>query len=63
MATLYSTKLISKRLIEEIISSLKNLDYGSLEIYVVNNQVTQITKRQIKKTNNINDKPNNRGKI
>ncbi|HUW22093.1 MAG TPA: DUF2292 domain-containing protein [Candidatus Bathyarchaeia archaeon] len=57
MATpLYSTKSISHHLLEEIIDSLKNLDYGSLEIYVVDHQVTQITKRQIKKTNHLTQK-------
>ena len=54
MNTPYSTKFISKELLDEILNSLKDLDYGSLEIYVVNNEVTQITKRQIKKTNKQN---------
>jgi len=52
----YSTKFISKQLIEEIKQGLRDLDFGSLEIYVVNREVTQITKRQIKKTNNIETK-------
>lgn len=47
----YSTKAISEQLIKEITKSLQDLDYGSLEIYVVNHEVTQITKRHIKKTN------------
>ena len=55
----YSTKSVSKQLIQEIIKSLKGLDFGSLEIYVVNREVTQITKRQIKKTNNHADKRKN----
>ena len=46
----YSTKNISKSLLDEICRDLKDLDYGSLEIYVTNHKVTQITKRQIKKT-------------
>lgn len=48
----YSTAKISPALIKEIKDSLKGLDYGSVEVYVVNNEVTQITKRHIKKTNN-----------
>ena len=47
----YSTKNISQKLMDEIKNGLQDLDYGSLEIYVVDNQVTQITKRRIKKTN------------
>jgi hypothetical protein len=52
--TLYSTKRISKQLTEEISAALKNVDaYGSVEIYVQDNKVTQITTRTIKKTNGI----------
>ncbi len=47
----YSTTHISQQLVDEICGALKNLDYGSVELYVVNGNVTQITKRQIKKTN------------
>jgi hypothetical protein len=47
----YSTINISQKLMDEIKNGLKDLDYGSIEIYVVDNQVTQITKRRIKKTN------------
>lgn len=47
----YSTKDISKQLIAEIKDVLRGLDYGSVEIYVQNGEVTQITKRHIKKTN------------
>ena len=50
----YSTKNISSQLLKEIKEALTNLDYGSVEIYVVKNEVTQITKRHIKKTNNKN---------
>ncbi len=50
----YSTKTISKQLLDDIGTSLQNLEYGSLEIYVVEGEVTQISKRQIKKTNAIN---------
>jgi hypothetical protein len=48
----YSTSRISPKLINEISSALKNVDaYGSVEIYVQNAEVTQITTRTIKKTN------------
>ena len=48
----YSTQKISDKLLREISEALLNLDYGSVEIYVTNGEVTQITKRHIKKTNN-----------
>lgn len=52
--TLYSTKRITKELTDEINSALKSVDaYGSVEIYVQDNKVTQITTRTIKKTNGI----------
>ena len=47
----YSTKRISPKLISEIKAALKGIAYGSVEIYVVGHQVTQITRRLIKKTN------------
>lgn len=48
----YSTKRISKTLLEEITQALKNVGpYGSLEIFVQDCTVTQITVRNIKKTN------------
>lgn len=46
----YSTKTISKNLLNEIAKDLEGLDYGSIEIYVTAHKVTQITKRRIKKT-------------
>lgn len=52
----YSTKRISSKLISEIKSALKSIkSYGSVELYVQRNNVTQITVRNIKKTNNINN--------
>lgn len=48
----YSTLRISPQLLEEIKSSLSHLDWGSIEIYVQNSTVVQITRRQIKKTTN-----------
>jgi hypothetical protein len=52
MVSDYSTTKISDKLLQEISEALQGLDYGSVEIYVTNNEVTQITKRHIKKTNN-----------
>ncbi len=50
----YSTKIVSAKLLNEIKEAIHNLNFGSVEIYVVNNQVTQITRRHIRKTNNNN---------
>ncbi len=49
----YSTKRISDKLFQEIKDALLNLDYGSVEIFVTGSEVTQITRRHIKKTNGI----------
>ena len=47
----YSTQTISTSLLEEIAQALKHVSpYGSVEIYVQDNVVTQITIRNIKKT-------------
>lgn len=47
----YSTIKISPQLVQDIIGALQNIEgYGSVELYVQNNQVTQITVRSIKKT-------------
>lgn len=48
----YSTKNIHPELLEEIAEALKNIrGWGSVEIYVQNHKVVQITERNIKKTN------------
>lgn len=48
----YSTKNINPLLLEEIADALKNIrGWGSVEIYVQNFKVVQITERNIKKTN------------
>lgn len=52
MVSDYSTTKISDKLLQEISEALQGLNYGSVEIYVTNGEVTQITKRHIKKTNN-----------
>lgn len=50
-------KNLSERLMEDIKAELERIGYGSLEIYVQNNKVTQMTVRNIKKTNvDIKDK-------
>lgn len=38
------------KLVAEVKKALDNLSYGSVELYVQNNTVTQITVRQIRKT-------------
>jgi hypothetical protein len=45
----YSTQKITPQLITKIIEVLKGTPYGSVEIYVENHVVTQISKRQIMK--------------
>ena len=52
----YSTKKINQKLLEEIKDVLAGLDFGSVEVFVTNSEVTQITKRQIKKTNGLTKK-------
>jgi len=46
-----TSPILSAALTEEIKEALDGLDYGSVEIYIQNGKVTQITKRKIKKTN------------
>ncbi len=46
----YSTRRISSDLLDEIKSTLQQLDWGSIEIFVQDYTVVQITRRQIKKT-------------
>ena len=51
MAGGYSTIKISEELLEEISVALQNIrGWGSVEIYVQNSEVVQITERNIKKT-------------
>lgn len=53
----YSTQNISEGLIVEIKGALQSVkNYGSIEIYIQNGVVTQITIRNIKKTNSIPQK-------
>ena len=54
MSTDYSTQKISEVLVTEIKGALQSVkNYGSIEIYIQNGVVTQITVRNIKKTNSI----------
>lgn len=49
----YSTKKVSDHLVNEIIEALRNIrGWGSVEIYVQDYKVVQITERNIKKTAN-----------
>ena len=49
----YSTKKVSAELLDEVIEALKNIrGWGSVEIYVQDFKVVQITERNIKKTSN-----------
>lgn len=48
----YSTKEVSQNLLEEIKKALTNIRWGSLEIFVQDSFVVQITERNIKKLEN-----------
>ena len=51
----FSTKQVSDILVEDIKKALKSIDsYGSVELFVQDNVVTQITTRNIKKTDRKN---------
>ena len=45
----YSTKSVSSDLLEEIKNALMNIKWGSIEIFVQDSLVVQITERNIKK--------------
>lgn len=47
----YSTKKVSPSLVAEVISAIESINaYGSVEIYIQDSVVTQISVRSIKKT-------------
>lgn len=48
----YSTKNVDHNLLEEIKNALTNIRWGSLEIFVQDSLVVQITERNIKKLEN-----------
>ncbi len=45
----FSTQHISPQLVSQIIEAIRNKAYGSVEIYISNYTVTQITERVINK--------------
>jgi len=47
----HSTKKVNRNLINEIKQALKNVRWGSVEIYIQDKKVVQITERHIRKTN------------
>jgi hypothetical protein len=50
----YSTKQVSEELVKEVIAALKNVrGWGSVEVYIQDYKVVQITERSIKKTNSL----------
>ena len=51
MADDYSTKIeVSEKLMEELVSSIKNIrGWGTVEIIIQDNTVTQITEKNIRK--------------
>ncbi len=52
MANQYSTKNLSEKLKEEVLSSVQNVrGWGSVEIFIQDFKVTQITEKNIKKPN------------
>lgn len=51
----YSTQKITPQLISQIVDALRNKSYGSIEIYVENYNVVQITERKITKLAKKND--------
>ncbi len=54
MADTYSTKSISKELKEELLQSIQSVKgWGSVEIFIQDFKVTQITEKNIKKPNSI----------
>lgn len=46
----YSTDHVSTKLMNEIKNALANVSWGSVEVFVQDKKVTQITVRNIKKT-------------
>lgn len=47
----FSSKKVSDEVIEQIAEALEKIDYGSIEIIIQNKCVTQISTREITKTN------------
>jgi len=54
MADAYSTKKVSEKLKKELIKSVQNIEgWGSVEIFIQDYNVIQITEKNIKKPNNV----------
>lgn len=49
----FSTQKITPTLISQVVDALRNKAYGSVEIYIENHKVVQITERTITKVNSI----------
>ena len=58
----FSTQTISPTLISQIVEALRNKAWGSIEIYIENHQVVQITERKITKIRGATQQ-NNVGKV
>lgn len=52
----YSTKPVRDELLEEIKKALTNIKWGSIEIFIQDSLVVQITERNIKKMSEKKDK-------
>lgn len=57
----YSTKKISKELIDAIVAAIEGKSFGSIEIFIQDSKVTQVTERVITKlgtkTNRLRENP------
>ncbi|MDP3987991.1 MAG: DUF2292 domain-containing protein [Candidatus Levybacteria bacterium] len=54
MAHIYSTKKISKHLLDELLQSIQSVKgWGSVEIFIQDFVVSQITEKNIKKPNGV----------
>lgn len=51
-----STQIITPQLIGQIVDAIRNKAYGSIEIYIQNHQVVQITERTITKVGSLTAK-------
>lgn len=58
----FSTQNISPTLISQIVDALRNKGWGSIEIYIENHQVVQITERKITKIKT-DTQQNNLGRV
>lgn len=48
---------VSKHVLDEIIQAIQNVQWGSIEIFMQDSEVVQITKRNIKKIRNGTHRP------